>query len=118
MKALSAPDRVRAIFDRGVALDALGRTKNAIRDYSDAIRLDPHFAPALNNRANAYRRLGKLNEAKQDYLAALACSDVAREYPYYGLAQIAEKLGDIDTARDYYTKPLSPIPPLPLRPKA
>jgi tetratricopeptide (TPR) repeat protein len=110
LKALSAPDRVRAIFDRGVALDALGRTKDAIRDYSDAARLDSHFAPALNNRANAYRRLGKLNEAKRDYLAALACSDVAREYPYYGLAQIAQATGDSPTARDYYNKALAANP--------
>lgn len=110
LKALSAPDRVRAIFDRGVALDALGRTKDAIRDYSDAILLDSHFAPALNNRANAYRRLGKLNEAKQDYLAALACSDVAREYPYFGMAEIARAMGDNPTARDYYNKALAANP--------
>jgi tetratricopeptide (TPR) repeat protein len=103
-KALSPPDRVRAVFDRGVALDALGRTKDAIGDYSEAIRLGPRFAPALSNRANAYRRLGRLSEAKRDYLAALAAGNAGREYPYYGLGQIAEKLGDIDTARDYYTK--------------
>ena len=110
LKALSAPDRVRATFDRGVALDALGRTKEAIRDYSDAIRLDSHFAPALNNRANAYRRLGRLTEAKRDYLAALACNDVAREYPYFGLAQIAQAMGDDVTARDYYNRALSANP--------
>ena len=104
LKALSPPDRVRAIFDRGVALDALGRTKEAIGDYSEAIRLDPRFAPALNNRANAYRRLGRLAEAKRDYLAALATGNSAREYPNYGLARIAETQGDIDTARDYYSK--------------
>ncbi len=109
-KALSKADRVRAIFDRGVALDALGQTKNAVRDYTEAVRLDPRFAPALNNRANAYRRLGRLNEAKRDYLAALAAGNTAREYPYFGLGQIAEKLGDIDTARDYYNKALAANP--------
>jgi tetratricopeptide (TPR) repeat protein len=110
LKVLSLPDRVRAIFDRGVALDALGRTKEAIGDYSEAIRLDPRFAPALSNRANAYRRLGRSTEAKRDYLTALAASNTAREYPYYGLAQIAEKLGDTDTARDYYNKALAANP--------
>ena len=109
-KGLSQADRVRAIFDRGVALDALGRTSGAIRDYSEAIRLDPHFAPALNNRANAYRRLGKLTDAKHDYLAALACKDVAREYPYFGLAQIAQAMGDISSARNYYNKALAVNP--------
>ncbi|MGC9954265.1 MAG: tetratricopeptide repeat protein [Rhizomicrobium sp.] len=110
LKTLSPPDRVRAIFDRGVALDALGRTKDAIRDYSEAIRLGPRFAPALSNRANAYRRLGRLAEAKRDYLAAIAAGEAAREYPYYGLAQIADRLGDIDTARDYYSKALAANP--------
>jgi tetratricopeptide (TPR) repeat protein len=113
-KALSPPDRVRAVFDRGVALDALGRTKDSVRDYSEAIRIDSRFAPALNNRANANRRLGRLIEAKRDYLAALSAGNSAREYPYYGLGQIAEKLGDIDTARDYYTKALIANPGYPL----
>ena len=107
---LSPPDRVRAIFDRGVALDVLGRTKDAVRDYSEAIRLDSRFAPALSNRANVYRRLGRLAEAKRDYLAALAAGNGAREYPCYGLGQIAEKLGDFDTARDYYNKALAANP--------
>ena len=31
-------------------------------------------------------------------------------YPYYGLGQIAEKLGDIETARDYYLKALTANP--------
>ena len=110
LKALSPPDRVRATFDCGVALDALGRTTQAIADYSEAVSLDPHFAPALSNRANAYRRLGQLREAKRDYLAALATGNAAREYPYYGLAQIAEKQGDIETARDYYRKALAANP--------
>ena len=109
-KALSLPARVRAVFDRGVALDALGRTKDAVRDYSEAIGIDSHFAPALSNRANAYRRLGRLTEAKRDYLAALAAGNSAREYPYYGLGQIAEKLGDIETARDFYSKALAANP--------
>jgi tetratricopeptide (TPR) repeat protein len=107
---LSPPDRVRAIFDRGVALDVLGRTKDAVRDYSEAVRLDSRFAPALSNRANVYRRLGRLADAKRDYLAALAAGNSAREYPCYGLGQIAEKLGDFDTARDYYNKALAANP--------
>ena len=110
VKALSAPDRVRAIFDHGVALDALGRTAQAIADYSEAIRLDPKFAPALNNRANAYRRLGQLREAKRDYLAALAASVAAREYPYYGLGQIAESQGDLEAARNCYDRALAANP--------
>jgi len=110
MKTLSREDSVRAIYDRGVALDALGKTKGALADYAAAIRLKPNFAPALNNRANAYRRLGRLAEAKRDYLAALASGDAAREYSYYGLGQIARQQGDFVAARDYYRKALDANP--------
>lgn len=110
MRGLSRSDRVRAIFDRGVAYDALGDVKSALKDYSEAIHLDSRFAPAHNNRANVYRRIGLFREAKRDYLAALSCRDVSPEYPYYGLGQIAEKEGKTDTAREFYQKALKANP--------
>jgi tetratricopeptide (TPR) repeat protein len=109
-KALSTPDRVRALFDRGVAFDAMGKTGQALADYAAALRLDHGFAPALNNRANALRRLGRLSEAKRDYLAALDCPGALREYPYFGLGQIAESQGDSGSARDYYLKAVAVNP--------
>jgi tetratricopeptide (TPR) repeat protein len=109
-KALSRADTVRAYFDRGVAYDSLRMGREAISDYSSAIRLDPAFSPALNNRANAYRRLGQVEQAKRDYFAALKCPGVLREYPFYGLGQLAEKKGDRGTARDYYLKALAANP--------
>ena len=109
-KALSHTDVVRATYDRGVALDAMGKTPEAIVDYSAAIRLDPTFAPAINNRANAYRRMGRTAAAKRDYIAALKCRGALREYPYFGLGQIAEKQGDVAAARDYYLKALAANP--------
>jgi len=38
---------------------ALGHHEAAIRDYSEAIQLNPEFAAAYNNRGNAYRLLGQ-----------------------------------------------------------
>ena len=110
LEGLSKADRVRATFDRGVALDALERTGEAISEYSAALKLDAGFAPALNNRANAYRRLGKLADAKRDYMAALASANSSREYPYYGLGRIAEAEGDNNTARKYYVEALAANP--------
>ena len=107
---LSIADRVRTTFDRGVAFDALQRTAEAISEYSAALKLDARFAPALNNRANAYRRLGKLADAKNDYMAALACARTSREYPYYGLGRIAEAQGDTTTARKDYVQALAANP--------
>ncbi len=110
IKALSRADTVRAYFDRGVAYDSLRMGQEAIKDYSNAVRLDPAFSPALNNRANAYRRLGRFDQAKRDYFAALKCAGVLKEYPFYGLGQLAEKKGDRETARDYYLKALAANP--------
>ncbi len=102
LKVLPDDELSRAWFDRGVTLDELGRTDEAIGDYSAALKLAPQFAPALNNRANAERRLGRLPEAKADYQAALAANDKEKEYPYYGLGQIAESEGNAkDAAEDY-----------------
>jgi len=92
----------RAFFDRGVTLDELGRTDEAVADYTAALKINASFAPALNNRANAERRLNHLPEAKADYQAALVAGDREKEYPYYGLGQIAELEGNMrDAAEDY-----------------
>lgn len=108
--ALSPEDRARALFDRGVTLDAMGRTNDAIGDYSGALKLAPGFAAALNNRANAFRRLHRLEEAKSDYLASLAAGNLMPEYPEYGLGQIAEAEGNIDVARHFYGEALAANP--------
>jgi tetratricopeptide (TPR) repeat protein len=109
-RALRGEDVARMLFDRGVAFDALGNTKRALADYSAALRLAPRLSAALSNRANVYRRIGRLDEAKRDYLAALHCPGVSSQYPYYGLALIAGQLGDRDTARDYFQKALAVDP--------
>ena len=107
MHALSATDQANALFDRGVLLDALGRTDDAIADYSAAISLAPNFAMALDNRGDAYRRQAMLPQALSDYRAALATGKGQVQYAYYGLGQIAEAVGDWNSARSYYAKALA-----------
>ncbi len=106
LHAFSGMDLARALFDRGVTLDGMGRLNNAIGDYSAAINLAPNFPAALNNRANAWRRLGRLDEARRDYLASLAAGNPTPEYSYYGLGQIAEIQGDRQAARAAYARAL------------
>ncbi len=110
LHVLSAVDLSRVLFDRGVALDAMGRTNDAIGDYSAALKHDPLFAAALNNRGNAYRRLNRLDEARQDYAASLAAGNMTPEYPDYGLGQIAEAKGDLEAARHFYGEALAANP--------
>ena len=44
----------------------MGQFQRAIRDYDEAIRLDPQLALVYSNRAIAYTLLGKDKEAQQD----------------------------------------------------
>ncbi len=109
-RALVAAEQARALYDRGVALDELGRTEDAAGDYTAALRLAPGFAAAFNNRGNAYRRLGRLAEARADYRASIAAKNPHPEYPDYGLGQVAEAQGQLDAARGYYRAALAASP--------
>ncbi|HWY61343.1 MAG TPA: tetratricopeptide repeat protein [Rhizomicrobium sp.] len=108
--SLTTVQQSRAYLERGLILDGMNRLNDAIGDYGAVLRLDPGSATALNNRANAYRRQNRLDEARSDYLAALAADNVALEYPYYGLGQIAESLSKPDEAKDYYAKAIAANP--------
>lgn len=109
-RALSADTRARAFFDRGIVLDEMGHTNRAIADYSAALKLVPTFPAALNNRANAWRRLGHYAAARRDYEASLANGNTQPQYSNYGLGRIAEAQGNPLAARDYYRTALSADP--------
>jgi len=110
ISALPTQERARALFARGVSLDSLNRLDDATGDYSAVLKLVPGAPYALNNRANVWRRQGRLDEARQDYLAALKGVNPNPQYPYFGLGQIAEAQGDGDAARGYYNKALAAAP--------
>ncbi len=106
-KTLPRGDLARALFDRGVTLDELHRTDEAIADYTQAIQLVPRYATALNNRANAYRRTGRYALARADYQASLAAGNDEPEYPLYGLGRIAEAQKDPAMAKAFYQRALA-----------
>jgi tetratricopeptide (TPR) repeat protein len=91
-----------AYLERGLIVDGMSRLDDAIADYGAALRLDPRSATALNNRANAYRRQNRFEDARRDYLASLAAGNPAPEYPYYGLGQIAESEDRPEEAKNFY----------------
>ena len=49
-----------------MAKSELKQYKEAIADYTEAIKLNPEYAQAYNNRGFAYRELGKKEEADAD----------------------------------------------------
>jgi tetratricopeptide (TPR) repeat protein len=108
--ALAGDEQARAFFDRGLLLDGMDRLNDALGDYNAALSLAPKFTAALNNRANVYRRLGQLPEARRDYLASLAAGNPQSQYSYYGLGQIAEAEGNGVDAKELYARALANDP--------
>ena len=67
------PGRVPLAYNnRGLAFSAEGQYPEAIRDFSDAIALDPYRYRPYNNRGEVLGKLGRFNEALSDYSAAIA----------------------------------------------
>lgn len=98
----TAPDvRAKALFLRGLARWELNQRERAIGDYDKAIQIAPRYAAALNNRADAYLRLGRPAEGMPDIDRAL---EVAPQNPVYNATrgQIGQSIGDYDGAmRDH-----------------
>ena len=107
---LTNPEQARAYLERGLVLDSMGKLPLAVGDYTAVLRLEPGSAQALNNRANAYRRQNRMQEARADYLASLAASNPAPEYPYYGLGQISESENNMVEAKNFYSRAVAANP--------
>ena len=60
---ISPTRRATAFANRALAFSLRGQFETAIRDYDAAIQMFPDFAVALNNRAWAYFKWGKLGPA-------------------------------------------------------
>jgi tetratricopeptide (TPR) repeat protein len=81
----------------GLALTEKGAFQAAIREFDQALRLDPALAAAYYNRGQTYFRLGKLDEALADFEANLR---LAPRYAY-GVAARGEvwaQRGDFERA--------------------
>jgi Tfp pilus assembly protein PilF len=61
-----------AMSNLGLALQAAGRTDEAISSYRNALQLSPHHPEILYNLGNACLELGRIDEALSNYDAVLA----------------------------------------------
>ncbi|MYG07886.1 tetratricopeptide repeat protein [Candidatus Poribacteria bacterium] len=86
---------------RGNVLLLLGKTREAIEIYSQAIELNPYHAFAYNNRGIAYDRNREVNKALEDYGKAI---QLKNDYvkAYYNRGTVYGENGKIDLAiKDY-----------------
>jgi Tetratricopeptide repeat. len=65
------PQDAQTWYDRGNALEAMGRFQAAIESWEKAIELEPKFPEAWYNKGVALRKLGQLQEAIAAYNEAL-----------------------------------------------
>jgi tetratricopeptide (TPR) repeat protein len=61
------PESYRAFTIRAAALIQKARFEKALADSNEAVRLNPSFGLAYNNRGSALEHMGKLEEAMVDY---------------------------------------------------
>ena len=66
-------------IDRSVTLASLGRFKDAIKDLTAALELNPRSADALTLRASAHRFAGDMPAARRDIVQALAIAPTHAE---------------------------------------
>ncbi|MFC1995184.1 fused MFS/spermidine synthase [Chloroflexota bacterium] len=91
-------------YKTGVELTGQGKLDEAIDEYNEAIRLNPGYAMAYNNRGNAYAELGQFERGIEDYDEAIrlnpgyAMAYNNRGTSYVSLNQFERGIEDYDEA--------------------
>jgi tetratricopeptide (TPR) repeat protein len=109
--AFGAGSAAKEAFDRGLAAHKQGNTQEAIAQFTQAIKLDPNYTDAYNNRGNAYYDLDDYDKAIADYAQAIKIDPGdADAYNNRGIAY--HNLGDYDKAIADYAQAIKLDPNL------
>jgi curved DNA-binding protein CbpA len=96
------PKTAQDYYDRGLLRTQAKDYRQAINDYSQAIKLNPRFVDAYLKRCEMRYKLGENQEVLQDCQAVLKIdATVAKAYYYQGRARYS--LGYIDPAIESYS---------------
>jgi tetratricopeptide (TPR) repeat protein len=108
---LLSPRLMQAITETNLAtaLDADGRSDDALVHYRRAVELEPQYAPAYNNLAVVQRAHGSLDAAVATYRRALA---IQPDYPdaHYNLANALLAQNNPREAQEHFEIALRSIP--------
>jgi hypothetical protein len=89
---VDVPDGPTALFNRGYAYLGKQHWNAAIKEFSQAIRLDPQYVPALKNRGAAYLGKHEWDLAIEDYNRAIELEPKYAEHFYNrGAAYLARQ---------------------------
>jgi len=95
---LSRPQLAATYSNRGIILARANQLDKAIDDQNMALEIDASLARVYINRANAYYRAGRHEEALADYDKAVALSQANFAPAYYNRAIVHRKLGHQEAA--------------------
>ncbi len=70
-RLLQGKELAQALYQRGLGYAAIGRYKDAVRDFGQALKFAPGATDALYNRGGALSKLGRWDEALADFDALL-----------------------------------------------
>ncbi|HWB12502.1 MAG TPA: tetratricopeptide repeat protein [Pirellulales bacterium] len=96
----------------GQQLARTGNTEGALVEFTEALRLDPRYAEALNNRGNVFAALERWPEAALAYREAIERDDKRARYRF-NLAGVLHQQGDVAGARRQYRAALALDPDWP-----
>ncbi len=88
----SAEQKAVAYATRGLALSLKGQFERSIDDYDQAIRIEPNFAVALNNRAWALHKWGRGAKGLADVEKSLALNPLS-EHTWDTRGHIRQSMG-------------------------
>jgi tetratricopeptide (TPR) repeat protein len=100
-----SPTNLQALVEKGLLCMRLGAFSNAIPLLTRALEVTNSY-PLWLYRAQAHMETGQWSAATNDYYAALHEAPLASE-PYYGLAAVALRQGQTNSARQYRLLALS-----------
>jgi len=105
----TAHERAVAYNYRGGAFYYAGKVERAVEDYEQAIKLDPFYAHAYNNRCWSGAVLGRTEQAAADCTKVLKLYNVANTFENRGFIYL--KRGEYDHAIADYEAGLRLDPP-------
>ncbi|MFW9257737.1 tetratricopeptide repeat protein [Nostoc sp. CALU 546] len=97
-------DAQKTLYQQGVNKYESGNYEGAVKDFNQAIELDPQNALAYNKRGDAYYRLGDYEQAQADSSQAIllnpqdANAYFDRGFAFYGLSKYKEAIADYTQA--------------------
>ena len=103
---LQGRDLAQALYQRGLGYAATANYKNAVRDFTQALKFAPGSTDALYNRGGSYSKLGRWDEALADFDAVLKIvpSDpntfYARAWVHAQRGEDAAAIADLDQVLD------------------